>query len=95
MTIEEDEEAGDEKALKAAIRSAKKSARPSKIGVPEKKPSKGPRSKGKPRRVTSHAGGAFERDIDQKASRREGVRAKKGDSIGRTGKKGKTSRKEK
>lgn len=93
MTIEEDEEAGDEKALKAAIRSAKKSARPSKIGVPEKRPSKGFKSKGKPRRVTSHTGGAFERDIDQKAGRREGVRAKKGDAIGRMGKKGGTPRK--
>lgn len=92
MTMEEDEEAGDEKALKAAIRSAKKSARPSKIGVPEKRPSKGFKSKGKPRRVTSHTS-AFERDIDQKAGRREGVRAKKGDAIGRMGKKGGTPRK--
>jgi ATP-dependent RNA helicase DDX27 len=91
--MEEDKEVGDEKVLNAAIRSAKKSARPSKIGVPEKRPSKGSKSKGKPRRVTSRVGGAFERDVNQKASHREGVRAKKGDAIGRIGKKDGSSRK--
>jgi ATP-dependent RNA helicase DDX27 len=86
MIMEEDAEMGDEKALNAAIRSAKKSARPSKIGVPEKRPFK-TKPKSKPRRVTSRVGGAFDRDIEQKAGRREGVRAKKNDAIGGMGKK--------
>jgi len=76
--------------MNAAIRSAKKAARPAKIGVPEKRMSK---SKGKsgPIKVKARAGGAFDRDIEQKAGnsgRREGVRAKRGDAIGGMGKKG-------
>lgn len=85
--MEEDKEIGDEKSLNAAIRSAKKSARPAKIGIPEKRPVKS-KSKGKPRRVTSSAKGAFDQDIGQKAGRREGLRAKKSDAIGGMGKKG-------
>ncbi|KAF8078602.1 DEAD-domain-containing protein [Lyophyllum atratum] len=91
MIMEEDAEAGDEKVLNAAIRSAKKSTRPAKIGIPEQRPSK-TKTKNKPRKVTSRVGGAFDRDVEQKAGRREGVRAKKNDAIGGMGKKGKPRR---
>ncbi|KAG5635096.1 nucleolar DEAD-box protein required for synthesis of 60S ribosomal subunit [Sphagnurus paluster] len=87
MIMEEDAEMGDEKSINAAIRSAKKSSRPTKIGIPEKRPAKS-KSRGKPRKVTSRAGGAFDRDAEQKVSRREGVRAKRTDAIGGLGKKG-------
>lgn len=92
MAREDDEELGDSGAMHAAIRSAKKAARPTKIGVPEKRPSKS-RSKDRkagPKKVTARAGGAFERDFGQKGSaggRREGVRAKRGDTVGGMGKK--------
>ncbi|KAJ7597056.1 DEAD-domain-containing protein [Mycena floridula] len=89
MTMEEDEEAGDSRSMNAAIRSAKKSARPSKIGIPEKRNNKSTgksKSKGtrRPAKVTSRSGGAFEKDL---SGHREGVRAKKGDAVGRAGKK--------
>lgn len=89
LAKEEDEEMGDEKVLKAAIRSAKKAARPSKIGIPEKRPSKSSKVKAKKtgRKVT-RSGGAFERDLGQKVAHNEGVRAKKGDAVGGMGKKG-------
>lgn len=89
MALEDDEELGDSGAVKAAIRSAKKSARPAKIGVPEKRPSKS-KGKDKKRKVTARTGGAFDRDHGQKASsagRREGVRSRKGDAVGGMGKK--------
>jgi ATP-dependent RNA helicase DDX27 len=76
--------------MKAAIRSAKKAARPAKIGVPEKRTSKPKGKKSGPIKI-ARTGGAFDRDIEQKAGnsgRREGVRAKKGDAIGGMGKKG-------
>lgn len=80
--MEEDAEIGDDRSLKASIRSAKKLARPPKIGVPEQRSKKSPsktKDKRKPHKVTS--GSAFERD-------REGFRAKKGDTIGGMKKKG-------
>lgn len=85
---EEDEAAGDHKAVNAAIRSAKKAARPNKIGVPEKRDSKGgksrdKKSKSKPK-VTK--GGNFGSDLGQRGGAgkvtNEGIRAKKGDAIG-------------
>lgn len=84
--MEEDEEMGDSKSVNAAIRSAKKSARPAKIGVPERRSTSKLKAKksGRPK-VRAKVGGAFERDIGQKG---EGVRAKKGDKIGGMGKKG-------
>ncbi|KIM85227.1 hypothetical protein PILCRDRAFT_5570 [Piloderma croceum F 1598] len=88
---EDDEELGDSSAMKAAIRSAKKAARPVKIGVPEKRTSKPKGEKSGSIKVKARAGGAFDRDIEQKAGnsgRREGVRAQKGDAIGGMGKKG-------
>lgn len=92
MAMEEDEELGDAGAVQAAIRSAKKAARPTKIGVPEKQKtkSKNKDKKSGPKRVTARAGGAFDRDYGQKVAvggRREGVRAKKGDAVGGMGKK--------
>ncbi|KAF5370217.1 hypothetical protein D9615_010060 [Tricholomella constricta] len=64
MIMEEDAELGDENALNAAIRLAKKSARPSKIGVPEKRLVKA-NSKSKPKKVTSRAG-AVEKGYERK-----------------------------
>ncbi|KII94365.1 hypothetical protein PLICRDRAFT_133018 [Plicaturopsis crispa FD-325 SS-3] len=88
LAMQEDEEMGDSRALTASIRSAKKAARPQKIGIPEKRPPKGKDKKSR-KKVTSRTGGAFERDLGQKQKpgRGEGVRAKKGDAIGGMGKK--------
>jgi ATP-dependent RNA helicase DDX27 len=84
MMMEEDEELGDNKSLNAAIRSAKKAARPAKIGVPERKDSKSPKNK---RKVSARSRNTFDNDFRQKSTSREGVRAKKGDTIklGKTG----------
>lgn len=82
LAMEEDKEVGDEKAVNAAIRMAKKSARPSKIGVPL--PAKPSNKKAKRK---SRNGSAFERDLGQKAKNQEGIRAKKGDTV-KLGKKG-------
>lgn len=81
---------GDEKALNASIRLAKKASRPSKIGEPERRVNKGKSRDKKSGRVkrTARIGGAFESDIGQRSGRGEGVRAKKGDAIGGLGKKG-------
>lgn len=82
LALEADKELGQTGAVNAAIRSAKKAARPAKIGIPVPSTSK----RTKARKATSRAGGAFERDLSSKASRSEGVRAKKGDAIGGMGK---------
>lgn len=92
LAREDDEELGDRGAVHAAIRSAKKAARPAKIGVPEKRPTKSKSKDRKPgpKKVTARVGGAFDRDFGQKGSpagRREGVRAKKGDTVGGMGRK--------
>ena len=91
LAMEEDERAGDNAAVNAAIRSAKKAARPSKIGLPESKMaprrSKDKRKKSTSRKVTGHTG-TFDRDMgEKKAASREGVRAKRGDIIGGMSKK--------
>jgi ATP-dependent RNA helicase DDX27 len=80
--MEEDAEIGDAKLLNAAIRSAKKSARPAKIGMPENQPRNAKDKKRRPK-VTARSGGAFERDMTV----REGIRAKKSDAVGLKGKK--------
>ena len=74
MLIEEDKKIGDHKSVDAAIRSAKKAARPSKIGVPEKGQVN---RKKKPKQRLSKIRGAFDQDFDQRASGREGLRAKR------------------
>ncbi|KAH9946632.1 DEAD-domain-containing protein [Amylocystis lapponica] len=90
MAMEEDEAAGESGAIRAAVRSAKKAARPARIGEAERRPAQGnkkrerkkeQRTKGK---VVARAGGAFENDLGQRAVR-EGLRAKKGDAIGGMG----------
>ena len=80
--MEEDKELGGNKSLNAAIRSAKKAARPTKIGVPERKDSKSPK-----KRRSVRSGNTFDSDFGQKSKGREGVRSKKGDAIklGKTG----------
>ncbi|KAJ7181679.1 DEAD-domain-containing protein [Mycena crocata] len=85
LAMEEDEELGDDRATKAAIRSAKKSARPAKIGIQVPRPPSKKASRSR-KKVTARSGGAFDRDFGQKGSQ-EGVRSKKGDAPGRVGKK--------
>ncbi|KAJ3750359.1 DEAD-domain-containing protein [Lentinula detonsa] len=96
MAREEDEEMGNEGAVKSAIRSVKKSIRPSKIGEPERRPVKASKTKEKKkirRKTAVGKGGAFERELGQ--GRHEGARAKKGDIIGGMGKKKGSKRKAK
>ena len=78
MTLEEDKELGDNRSLNAAIRSAKKAAQPAKIGVPERKDSKSLKKK---RKVSARSGNTFDSDFGQKSKNREGVRAKRGDTV--------------
>ncbi|KAF8158306.1 P-loop containing nucleoside triphosphate hydrolase protein [Crassisporium funariophilum] len=87
MTMEEDKELGDDKGISAAIRSAKKAARPAKIGVPERKDSKPSKKKRKVSLKDARTGNAFGSDYGQKSTSREGIRAKKDDAV-RLGKKG-------
>jgi ATP-dependent RNA helicase DDX27 len=87
MAMEEDDKSGNNGAVEAAIRSAKKFARPTKIGVrqtvPRNQPKKKSRTKGALR-----TGSAFERDLERNIGHGEGVRAKKGDAVAGMGKKG-------
>ncbi|GJE86099.1 DEAD-domain-containing protein [Phanerochaete sordida] len=96
LAMEEDaEETG---AIKAAIRSAKKTQRPAKIGEKQTQLTSSKnksREKRKRQKVTAGKGSAFDKDLGQRgsgsaggAAAREGVRAKKGDKIGGMGKKG-------
>ncbi|ESK88904.1 atp-dependent rna helicase [Moniliophthora roreri MCA 2997] len=86
-----EEDGGDNRAVNAAIRSAKKAARPAKIGEPERRFERSSsKAKKKARaKVTNSRGGAFDKDFGDNASRHEGVRAKQGDAIGGMRKKGK------
>lgn len=79
MAMEEDKT--DQRAIGASIRSAKKSMRPAKIGMPELRP-----QKVKPKKIS---GGPKKQNPGTKI---EGIRAKKGDSIGRAGKRPRKSR---
>ena len=87
-----EEDAQESGAIKAAIRSAKKTQRPVKIG--EKQPQVPSKAKAKDKarkhRVTASKNvSVFDKDLGQRpAARREGVRAKKSDKIGGVGKKG-------
>lgn len=85
-----EEDAAETGAIKAAIRSAKKSSRPAKIGEVQKKlPSAKDKAKAKRKpKVVSSRAGAFDRDLGQRQQSREGVRSKKSDKIGGMGKKG-------
>ncbi|OBZ78997.1 ATP-dependent RNA helicase DRS1 [Grifola frondosa] len=86
MAMEEDDAAGENGAIRAAVRSAKKAARPAKIGEPERR-SLPAKKKSKSKKVTARAGGAFDKDMGQRTAR-EGLRAKKGDAISMGKKKG-------
>ncbi|TDL28452.1 DEAD-domain-containing protein [Rickenella mellea] len=92
LAMEEDDQVGENAMVKAAVRNAKKAARPTKIGIPEPrrmKPSKMKEKKKKvavARKVTS-VKGVFDRDMGEKSRNREGVRANARDSIGGMGKK--------
>lgn len=78
MAMELDKELGDNAGLNAAIRSAKKAAKPGKIGKTLSKESTRPMH-GRKSKAGSHGTGTFE-------ARSEGIRAKKGDSVGGMGK---------
>lgn len=84
--MEDDQEVGDDRAVKAAIRSAKKAARPAKIGVPERRPTKN-KDKKSSRSKTGFRTSGFDKDLSQKSGG-EGVRAKKSDAIAGMTKKG-------
>lgn len=99
--MEEDE--GESGAVRAAVRSAKKAQRPTKIGLPEARPAIGKKAKSKDRgrekRKVAGARGVFDRDLGEKrksagggGGAREGARANKGDKIGGMGKKGPKSK---
>ena len=87
--MEEDET--DQRDIGASIRGAKKAMRPTKIGMPEArlhKP-KAKKSRGESKRQKSRS--SFDRDLGQR-TKAEGIRAKKGDSVGRAGKRARKSR---
>jgi len=87
MAMEEDKELDDNKAVNAAIRSAKKSNRPQKIGIPERRESKSSKKISKPSPRKARTGGAFESDLGRKPKAREGIRSRKDDAV-KLGKKG-------
>lgn len=89
IAMEEDET--DQRVIGASIRSAKKSMRPTKIGMPEPRQQKVKQKKtrGGPKSLKNKS--PFDRDLGQHA-KTEGVRAKKGDSVGRAGKRPRKSR---
>ncbi|KAI0814942.1 P-loop containing nucleoside triphosphate hydrolase protein [Irpex lacteus] len=83
-----EEDAGETSAIKAAVRSAKKSIRPKKIGeLQPKLPKKAKKSdRGGVKGKAGSKGGGFDKEMGQKLAK-EGIRAKKGDVIGGMGKK--------
>jgi len=86
MATEEDET--DQRAIGASIRNAKKASRPAKIGMPEAKPRK---MRGTSKKQKKAKASSFDHDLGQRA-KTEGIRAKKGDSVGRAGKRPRKSR---
>ena len=90
MALEED--AGETRAVQAAIRSAKKAGRPTKIGLPEARPGKS-KSKEKRKEKTVGRKGLFDSEIGGKRKQshsgaQEGARAKRSDTVKGFGKKG-------
>jgi ATP-dependent RNA helicase DDX27 len=81
MIMTEDEELGDQKSLNASIRSAKKAARPPKIGVPERGGLHTAKKKSKASTKKPRTGGSFESDLSQKSKQREGIRARRDDVV--------------
>jgi ATP-dependent RNA helicase DDX27 len=83
----EEESREDKRSADAAIRSAKKAARPAKIGEPS-------RSASRPKQKRKSGGSSkvgFSHDQGLRASRREGIHAKRGDHVAKI--KGKGRRK--
>jgi ATP-dependent RNA helicase DDX27 len=72
----EEESKEDRRSMNAAIRSAKKAARPARIGVPNQSASTQGKSKHKRKSGLSKVG--FSHDQGSRVSRREGIRAKRG-----------------
>ena len=88
LAMEEDEAEGSRKGVEAAIRSVKKSSRPTKLGLPEPKVDKRKKNNKKESFKSGRKSGrGFENDLGQRA-KGEGVRAKKGDAVGGMKKKG-------
>ncbi|KAN0100637.1 P-loop containing nucleoside triphosphate hydrolase protein [Tylopilus felleus] len=85
MAIELDKETGGNAGLDAAIRSAKKAARPGKIRTTLSKEPSGPKHSSKTK-TKSGAGSTFEQDLSARKTRSEGIKAKKGDAVGGMGK---------
>jgi len=86
MAMEGDET--DERAIGASIRSAKKAMRPTKIGMLEPGLEKAKPKKAHGKKKLNNS---FDRDLGQR-TKTEGIRAKKGDSVGRAGKRARNSR---
>ena len=80
----------DKRATDAAIRSAKKTARPSKINVPNKSVPRQSKSK---QRGDKLGKAGFSHDQGSRGSQKEGIHAKRGDVVGKIkGRKGRTRR---
>ena len=88
MAMEDDAEEGDNRAVEASIRSAKKASRPNKIGIPDRRPgAKSSKSKAKKAaKIARSSTGKFDQDLGQRAH--EGARSKKGANPAVFGKKG-------
>ncbi|GJJ09682.1 hypothetical protein Clacol_003906 [Clathrus columnatus] len=88
LAMKEDAELGDKAATNAAIRKVKKASRPTKIGLPELRPSDKTGSKAKkPNKRERLSQIGFEKELGVKGrpanvQKREGERAKKGATIG-------------
>lgn len=80
----------DQRAIGASIRSAKKAMRPTKIGMLEPGLQKVKPKKAHGQQKLKNAN-SFDRDLGQR-TKTEGIRAKKGDSVGRAGKRARNSR---
>jgi ATP-dependent RNA helicase DDX27 len=89
MAMEEDKT--DQRSIGASIRSAKKAMKPTRIGMPEPRPPKVKAKKAQGGAKKQKNTSTFDRDLGQRA-KTEGIRAKKGESVGRAGKRPRKSR---
>ena len=90
-----EDDVGETGAIRAAVRAAKKSYQPAKIGEPAKRSSTGSKKRSTKKRPAVSAApgkGKFDKELGQRSAR-EGVRAKKSDIIGGMGKKKGSKRK--
>ncbi|KAF9527593.1 ATP-dependent RNA helicase drs1 [Crepidotus variabilis] len=92
LAMEEDQEFNDTKSIHSAIRSAKKAHRPTKIGMPEVKDTKGNKKKTKSS-LSKKARSSFDTDVGSKRKAVEGIRSKKNDAVRLNVKKGGTKAK--